>query len=103
MNLQGTAALRLGLALGELLVWFCSAGILPASSNRRKPGDCSGEIPGLYELAGGVAALLILAKNGDAISIAIPSAGESHLQDELSPVNKVHRERRISHVAVYVL
>jgi hypothetical protein len=42
-------------------------------------------------------------KNGDAIGIAIPSAGESHLQDELSPVNTVHRERGISGIAVYVL
>jgi len=26
----------------------------------------------------------------------VPSSGESHLHDELSPVNEVHRERGIS-------
>jgi len=82
-------------------VRFCSAGILPASSNRRKPGAAQ-RILGLPERAGGVVALSIL---------AIASSGESHQQDELSPVNKVKRERgaqsalrmplrRISHIAV---
>jgi hypothetical protein len=32
----------------------------------------------------------------DPTRIVIPSSGESHQQDELSPVNKVQRERGIS-------
>jgi len=35
-------------------------------------------------------------KNDDATRIVVPSAGESHLQDELSLVNEVQRERGIS-------
>ncbi len=34
-------------------------------------------------------------ESGDVTSIAVPSSGESHAHQELSPVNRVHRERGI--------
>jgi hypothetical protein len=48
--------------------------------------------------------LSILAKNGDAISIAIPSEHRKRgISPDLSPVSKVEPERGISRTAVYVL